>query len=311
MSTRLVTVAALVLLFSACNGEKGQNERRLIVECDQAVVLNVVRQDFSRGLTGVRRAAELLAPGFLVEDPAQRERQMRNVLRRIRRPPRGIEELMVSPLTFVAAVGTDGKVIARDIEAARDRMRGFDMGHAAPVVRRALEEGEAGFELGELPSTTEGEPPSVTILFAAPARHEGRIVGAVAAGLPLWSLGQQLSRQLQLDNAEDLRQGALLWALVYRNGELHHHAGFPPDLKQLVPDAQARQQGLSASPGGYTGEVYQYGRWYGYGVLPIPRLGENVGIVMFRSDGRRPARHCRDDERAGGERGPREGRRPR
>lgn len=284
MQIRFIVCWTVALaLLAGCNEEKGANERRLIVAQDQAVVLRVVREDLHRGQVGVRRAADLMARGFLVEDPEQREREMRQVLRRIQQPPRAIDELMVSPISFVAAVGTDGKVIARDVAPQDDRMRGFDIAEAAPVVRRALA-GEAGYELSELPSLIETDPPSVTILFAAPARREGRVVGAIVAGLPLWRLAQQLSRQLQLENAQALQQGALLWALVYRGDDLHYHAGFPPDLRELVPSPQARREGLATSPGGYTGEVYQYGRWYGYGVLPLPRLGDGVGIVLFRSD---------------------------
>jgi hypothetical protein len=51
-----------------------------------------------------------------------------------------------------------------------------------------------------------------------------------------------------------------------------------------VPDAAARAAGLANSPGGYTGEVMQFGRWYGFGVLPLPELGPDVGAVIFRAD---------------------------
>jgi hypothetical protein len=274
----------LLLLLAGCDGEEGTNERRAIRTEDQPVVLRVVRQDLQRGVVGVRSASELMAGGFLVEDAAQQERQMRQLLRSFRQPAsrRAIAELMVTPVSFVAAVGMDGKVIARDAEP--DRMRGFDIARVAPVVRRALREGRSGYELGELPSTLETDPPSVTVLFAAPARHDGRVVGAIVAGLPLWRLGQQLTNQLQLENASDLRRGALVWALVYRGDALHEHAGFPPDLKTLAPDRAARRSHLASKPHGYTSQVQQYGRWYGYGVLPLPSIGEDVGVILFRSD---------------------------
>ena len=51
-----------------------------------------------------------------------------------------------------------------------------------------------------------------------------------------------------------------------------------------MPDATRRREGLSASPGGFTGELQQFGRWYGFGVLPIPTVGDDVSIVFFRSD---------------------------
>jgi hypothetical protein len=279
----LQALGALLLLASltGCDDEKGRNERRAIVREDAPKVLELVRRDLDYGRRGVREAAERMARGFLVEDPDQREREMRLVMRRFQEPPRAIDELMVTPISFVAAVGTDGKVIARDTEP--DPMKGFDMAEHVPVVRRALE-GEAGYELSELPSLQEGDRPSVTVIFAAPARHEGRVVGAMVAGLPLWRIAQQMSRQLQLENAEAVRDGELVWVLLYQNDELHYHTGFPPDLRELVPSPADREAGLAESPGGYTGEVQQYGRWYGYGVLPLPTVGEDVGAVLFRSD---------------------------
>lgn len=209
---------------------------------------------------------------------------MRQLLRSFRQPAsrRAIAELMVTPVSFVASVGMDGKVIARDAEP--DQMRGFDLARVAPVVRRALEQGQTGYELSELPSLAEDDPPSVTVLFAAPARHEGRIVGAMVAGLPLWRLAQQLTNQLHLENATRIQNGTLLWALLYRGDDLHYHAGFPPDLRTLAPAREARESRLSSSPRGYTGEVQQFGRWYGYGVLPLPSIGEDVGVILFRSD---------------------------
>ncbi len=275
---------ASLLLVAGCDSEEGTNERRAIRAEDQPVVLTTVRQDLQRGVVGVRTAAGLMAGGFQVEDPAQQERQMRQLLRSFRQPAsrRAIAELMVTPVSFVAAVGTDGKVIARDAEP--DAMRGFDLARVAPVVRRALREGRSGYELGELPSTAESDPPSVTVLFAAPARHDGQIVGAVVAGLPLWRLGQQLTRQLQLQNADALQRGALVWALVYRGDQFHEHAGFPPDLETLAPHQAERDSRLSSSHGGYTGQKQQFGRWYGYGVLPLPSIGEDVGVILFRSD---------------------------
>ncbi len=287
MRKRLIPLFALLALagtVAGCNGEKGSNERRAIVAKDQELVLRVFRDDLRRGVIGVRRAADMMDRGFLVEDPEQRERELRTVMRRVQQPPRAIEELMISPISFLAAVDTDGKVIARDVAREDDRMRGFDMAEVSPLVRRALEEGESGYEMAELPSSLETDPPSVTILFAAPARHEGRIVGAMVSGIPLWRLGQQLSNQLRGENAEHVQQGGLVWALVYRGDQLHWHAGFPESLREIAPDQAARREGLSTSPGGYTGEVQQYGRWYGYGVLPLPRLGEDFGVILFRSD---------------------------
>lgn len=279
--TRPILLAVSLLVLVACDQERGLNERREIAAADVPAVNHIVRQDIDRGLRGVEIAAERVARGFLVEDRSRLARELRTVMRRFQEPPRPIPELMVSPITFLAAVGMDGRVIARDAEP--DTMVGFDLAETCPVVQRALD-GALGYELSELPSLEEGGLPSVTIIFAAPSRHEGRVVGAMVTGLPLWRLAQQMTRQLQLDNASQISGGELIWVLILRGDEPHYHAGFPPDLREMVPDAARRARGLSGSPHGFTGERTQYGRWYGYGVLPMPAIADDVQVIIFRSD---------------------------
>ncbi len=280
---RITALALAVVALSACNTEQGRNERRDIHQQDMGAVRAILRQDIERAMGGTRVAAGRFSRGFLVEDPARREREIRSVLMQLRNPRRtqAIPGLMTTPVSFIAAVGTDGRVIARDIEP--DPMRGFDLGQAVPVVRQALA-GEGGYALSEIPSLEEDGLPSVTIVFAEPALHDGEVVGVIAAGLPLWRITQQMSRQLQLDNSDQVARGELVWALFLRGDEQHYHGEFPPDLRELIPSAQIRAQGLADSPGGFTGEVQQYGRWYGYGVLPIPTLGDDVTVILFRSD---------------------------
>ena len=36
---------------------------------------------------------------------------------------------------------------------------------------------------------------------------------------------------------------------------------------------------------GYTGVITLYSLRYGFGVLPMPQLGEDIGLVIFRSEG--------------------------
>lgn len=278
--TRVWWVVLLVCLVG-CEDERGRNERREIHASDMPTVKQIVRRDIERGLRGVQQGAERFERGFLVDDRDRLSGEMRSQLQRLRRPPRGIPELMMTPFSFIAAVDPEGVVIARDAE--EDRMAGFDLAEHVPVIQRALQ-GETGYELSTIPGIVDDAPPSVTVVFAAPAWHDGEVVGAMVAGLPLWRLSQQFTNQLQLDNADARQRGHLFWATVVRGSELHNQAEFPPDLLQVVPDEARREEGLSSSPGGFTAELQQFGRWYGYGVLPLPSLGEDVAVVIFRSD---------------------------
>lgn len=274
-------LAALLALAAAGCGGDASNARKLIREEHAPRVKEVLREDMERHPAGVADAAQRLAPGYAVEDPAERERQMRVALRHIQEPPRGVPEFITSPMSFLAVVDEEGEVIARDVADEDDRMQGEDFGERYEVVRRALEEGRPGYALGEFPSEEEGAKSSWSMLFVHPVKREGEVVGAVVAGIPLWRMAQRLGRQLQAEHAGE--EGTILWVYIYKGDELHHF-GTPPDLDTVVPDARTRQRGFEASPGGFTGEVQQFGRWYGWGVVPARCIADDVGIIIFRSD---------------------------
>ncbi len=279
--TSFAVLTGAALLFSAgCESKEARGARRAIREVHAGEISKILNEDITRHRRGVRLAAERLAPGFVVTDPAERERGMRVALKALSSPERSrvaIGELVVSPMTYLAAIGPDGVVIARDLEP--DAMRGINFGERYPFVRTALERSEPAFALGE--TTADDGSQTYTMMFVHPARAEGRVVGAVAAGIPLWRMAQRLDRQLKLDHAgeEDL----ILWVYFYKGDRLFHH-GTPEVVDAQVPDAAARAAGLGNSPGGYTMQTQILGRWYAFGVLPTPSVGEDVGVIIVRSD---------------------------
>jgi hypothetical protein len=226
-------------------------------------------------------AAQRIVPGFAVAEPTARESQVRTALRLLTKPPRGIPELIASARTFTAAVGADGVVLATDAKDENDRMTGVNLRKPFPVLEAALSAGKTGFAIHQFPSIKAGVEGSISLLFAAPSRKHEQIVGAVLTGIPLWRLAQRFTRQMQLDHVSE--KGAILWVYLYRGDKLHHF-GTPPDLDTMVPSAAARKAGLAKSPGGFTGEFLQFGRWYAYGVLPLRVLGPEMGAVIVRSD---------------------------
>jgi hypothetical protein len=273
-------VCVLSVMASAC-GADGAPEARRLIRSDQAPrVAAVVIDLLSRHRSGLHQAADRIAAGFVRVTGAQQETEMRQVLKLIRSPKRGVPELVISPMSFLAVVGKDGLCIARDSEP--DGMKGMDLGKQFPVVAEALQ-GKEGLSIGEFASTEKGGKPSVTFIMAAPAHYHGEVVGALVLGIPLWRLQQVLTKQLQMELAG--KERVVVWVYVYRGNELYHH-GTPPDLDKLVPDGAARKAGLAKSPGGFTGDVAQYGFWYGYGVRPLRALGPDLGVVIFRMEAR-------------------------
>lgn len=242
---------------------------------DHPRVEALVQQDLENHQAGVVKAAAKLAPGFGVADPVKREKQMRAALKILQQPKKGIEEFVASPMSFMAALDATGVVIARDREP--DRMKGQDYGERFEVVRKALE-GSSATGLGEFYAEDPNAPSSWSILFAAPSIREGKVVGAVVVGIPLWRLAQRLSRQLRVEQAG----GDPPWVYLYK-GDRVFHWDTPPQIDTLIPDAETRAKVLAASPSGYTDEVLLQGDPEVYGVFPIALLGPDLGTIIFRT----------------------------
>lgn len=267
---------------SGCGEPGGQVSRKLIRDKHAPRAAKIVLDDVASHQKGLVAGAKRIAAGFVRVQGEQQEVEMRQALEILRSPKRGVRELIISPMSFIAAVGLDGKVICRNGEAKDDKLRGMDFGSRFVPVQQALA-GEVSYGLVQFESLEKDGKPSVSLVVAAPVHYQGKVVGALVAGIQLWRLSQRLSRQLQIELAG--KDGVVIWVYVYQGERLHHH-GTPPDLDALVPDAATRAAGLAKSPGGFTGAVQQYAYWYGYGVRPLRVLGDDVGIVVFQMDPR-------------------------
>jgi hypothetical protein len=273
----LSLLAAPALALGAC--ESAEHAQHVIHDEHAPRIQELVREDLERTDRGLRAAALRLGRGYSVSDPTQRSREMRRALTLLTEPPRGIEEITISPISFIAVVGADGVVICRDRDP--DPMAGQNAAEMFPSVRRAISEGVSTRALVEWPGLVPTEPPAILMLHAVPTYYQGQIAGAIIAGTPLWRTAQRLTRQLQAETADE--GGTILWVYLYR-GDTIHSRGTPADLDTIVPDAAARAAGFARSPGGFTGEIAQFGRWYAYGVVPLPELGDDVGFIVWRSD---------------------------
>ena len=244
-------------------------------EVDLPRVQELVQQDLENHQAGVVKAAAKIAPGFAVPDPEKRESQIRAALRILQQPKKGIDEFVASPMSFLAAIGPDGIVIARDRE--QDRMTGQDFRTRFEVVRQALA-GSSATGLGEFFAEDPNAPSSWSILFAAPSMKEGKVVGAVLAGIPLSRLAQRLSRQFRVEAAK----GDPVWVYLYK-GERLFHWDTPPEVDALIRDPAARAERLAAAPAGYTDKTRLQGELQVYGVFPIELLAPDIGTIIVRT----------------------------
>jgi hypothetical protein len=268
----LIIVLAVIGCENSAAIERTETQLR---EVDLPRVLVLVQQDLENHQAGVVKAAAKLAPGFAVADPEKRESQIRAALRILQQPKKGIDEFVASPMSFLAAIDTNGVVIARDRE--QDRMTGQDFKSRFEVVRQALA-GSSVTGLGEFFAKDPEAPSSWSILFAAPSMKDGEVVGVVLAGIPLSRLAQRLSRQFRVEAAK----GDPVWVYLYKGGRLFHW-DTPPQVDALIRDPAARAERLGASPAGYTEKTRLQGELQVYGVFPIELLAPDIGTIIVRT----------------------------
>lgn len=270
-----ILVLAVALLAGCEDRAAVERTRHQLRDVDLSRVQVLIQQDLDNHQAGVVKAAQKLTPGFALTDPVARETQVRSALRILQQPKKGIDEFVASPMSFLAAIGVDGVVIARDREP--DRMKGQEFKARFDVVRQALG-GTAAAGLGEFYAKDPNAPSSWSLLFAAPSLHGDQVVGAVLAGIPLSRLAQRLSRQFRVEQKE----GAAVWVYLYKGKRLLHW-DTPPEVDALVRDPVARAEALAASPAGYTEKVRLQGEVQVYGVFPLELLGPDVGTIVFRT----------------------------
>lgn len=265
-----------IALLGGCESRAAvERTRAHLREADWPRVQALIEKDLQSHRAGVVAAADKLAPGFAVSDPSARESQIRAALKILQQPKKGIDEFVASPMSFLAAIGPDGVVIARDREP--DRMAGQDYGSRFEVVRQALA-GRASTGLGEFYAKDPRAPSSWSILFGAPSLREGKVVGAVLAGIPLSRMAQRLSRQFRVEQTG----GSPVWVYLYKGDRLFHW-DTPPEVDALIRDPAARRSRLAASPAGYTDTARLQGEIQVYGVFPLQLLAPDVGTIIVRS----------------------------
>ena len=283
---RLVALALIgaAALGTGCEPDGAPGARKALLEEHVPRVKELLREDREKTWEAIQEAGRRLAPGFEVEDPDSREAQMRTALKRVQELPRGISGLVVSPISFLAAVDAEGVVIARDVDDADDRMQGQDFAERFPAVATALETGQPQMAIVTFESEDESDDFNrSSILFVGPAHRNGQVVGAAVAGIPLWREAQRLSRQLRVELAPQVHEGLIIWALMYQGDDIIVPPDAPSELTPELPDGATLQAKLQESPQGYTGEFQAYQKWYGYAVVPTPTLADDIGVLVLRA----------------------------
>jgi hypothetical protein len=190
------------------------------------------------------------------------------------------------PTGFVAAVGRDGRAIARNIAEPDDLMRGLPLATMFPPVRAALE-GRSTMGVGEMPPSQD-QPSRVYLVAAVPVRDaQQNVVGALTSGISYGQLARSVERAIRVHTGTE----PVLWVGLRRNDRVLPSGAdkdVPPRwlvpqplVAQIPRDAEAR---LRAGNGVFTWSFVENGqRGWGAALATLPQL-EGTSLLLFRSE---------------------------
>ncbi len=248
------------------------------VHAEEAV--DTIHDDIDFLMTGTCAAAKKMGQGLDVNAP---EKELRAALRILRAPPpRGLSELAGAAISFLAVLDANGVVLARDMkDEERDLMQGQNYAARYDVVGDALKEVTNKHALVEFPALEDEADSSWSYVFVCPIVRDGELIGAAMSGIPLQRWANRLRRKGLLDHVDE---PGLQYAVFFYRGEREFHPKEGAAVIVGLPEAAKRKAGLAKSPGGFTGEFTLASEHYAYGVLPIPSLGRDTGVMIVRNE---------------------------
>lgn len=275
-------LTCVVFLFSCGNGPE---IKRQIRHKHMPRLLELVRLDQENNMKGLRKAAAMLAPTLIklrvkeIQDPTEETTRLEGQLKKLK-GPKGIDELLFSPVTYLGVTDERGIWRARSVDS--EQIMGRDLS-SMPLIQAALI-GQSGHGIGMFPSDPKTDEKAFKPwVFAVPIwDHASHVQGVLFAVLPLWRLAEQLTSQTISDNKDNSK--TIFWVYLYDQTELFPAPKAPPELTQGVPGYSERQVEYQKSPGGYVQELIMLGNTNRYGTVPLPRIGPGVGVMLFRTE---------------------------
>ncbi|MGA2447111.1 MAG: hypothetical protein ABTD50_00375 [Polyangiaceae bacterium] len=249
---------------------------------DVADLAAVVDKDVGEVERGLPEGAKRLAP--LVANHADPKQNLPDVRRALLRVRRDVLDLTVAKSTFFALADPGGVAIRNDLE--QDVMAGQNLVSLFPALAKATD----GFvsTLGAFPNVSTKNGPDRDWVAAVPVRREDGTTGALF--VTGWTyryfarhLQETLSDRLADRAKKDEANGKLpvFYAFVFDPSGAYGAPTTPGvDEKALT----ALDLVAKTASGPVQGAVTIEERPFGFAALRTPRLGQNIGVVVLRSE---------------------------
>ncbi len=278
----LASAAVLALACGACTdkGKKSAEEARANVK----MLADLAEKDvgeIERGLPeGGKKMATLLASEA---DPKGNAPSVRTALLKMRRE---VPDLGVAKSTFFAFTDDKGIAIRNDLE--QDTMAGKDVAGAYPDLKKALS-GEAFVATqGVFPGAPNPAGPDKEWVAAVPVKKEGgALVGLLVTGWTYRRFAYHLQEALKRDLQEKLMQAndkgklPVIYVFLFDKAAVYGARGTPPVNEKALADLKLTDR-TAAGPA--DAPITIEDRAFGWAAMRVKKLGDDVGIVVLRSE---------------------------
>jgi hypothetical protein len=275
-----VPLCALLIVGAACRDPAKVSAK--YAARDVADLATLVDKDVGEVERGLPEGAKRLVP--LVASHADLRQNVPDVRRALLRVRRDVMDLTMAKSTFFALADPSGIAIRNDLE--QDVMAGQNLFALFPALAKATD----GFvsTVGAFPNVPTKYGPDRDWVAAVPVRREDGTLGALfVTGWTYRYFARHLQESLNDRLAVRAKAGEadgklpVFYAFVFDATGVYG-APMTPAIDEKALTAENLDAKTTAGPmqGGVTIED----RAFGYAAMRTPRLGQDVGIVVLRSE---------------------------
>jgi hypothetical protein len=274
-------VACVLLLASGCKDQAKESAKLAAKDVD--TLAELVDKDVSEVARGLPEGAKRL--GSLYAGGADPKTDLVTVRQALLKAQRDVPDLNVAKSTFFALTDDKGIGIRNNLE--QDAMAGQDLAKLFPGISKAL-----GGEYVETTGSFGGPPgpngPDKDWIAASPVKNEqNKVVALFVTGWSYRRFASHLQEVLKENFQNNLRKSGetgkmpVFYVAVFDASGVYSERTTPKVDEQALADAKLVEK---TKAGPYQGTVNITDRDFGYAAKRTPKLGEDAGIVVLRSE---------------------------
>ncbi len=280
---KALTAAALLISLAAPGCKDQAKESAKLAAKDADTLADLVDKDVAEVARGLPEGAKRL--GSLYAGGADPKTDLVTVRQALLKAQRDVPDLNVAKSTFFALVDDKGVGIRNNLE--QDAMAGQDLAKLFPGISKAL-----GGEYVETTGSFGGPPgpngPDKDWIAASPVKNEqNKVVALFVTGWSYRRFASHLQEVLKENFQNNLRKSGetgkmpVFYVAVFDASGVYSERTTPKVDEQALADAKLVEK---TKAGPFQGTMNITDRDFGYAAKRTPKLGEDAGVVVLRSE---------------------------